>query len=57
MMYVWSEIIETLSLPHVVLPGRLQMSRVLVWREPGQQSAEGGLRIADETEVDLGAPA
>ena len=33
------------------------MSLVLVWREPGQQSAERGLRIADETEVDLGASA
>src|SRR5215813_14645332 len=51
------QLIESLSLPRVVLARHLQVSLVLVCRELGQQGAEGRLRIADETEVDLGPPA
>src|SRR5437899_3948601 len=51
------QLIETHAGLGVVFPGRLQMPVVLVLRELGQQRAERGFRIADETEVDLGAPA
>src|SRR5215510_11516015 len=51
------QLIESLSLPRVVLARHLQMPLVLVYRELGQQGAEGSLRIADETQIDLGPPA
>ncbi len=37
-----------------MFPGHLQMPVILVCRELRQQGAEGGLRIADQTEIDLG---
>src|SRR5215470_11972927 len=51
------QLIQSFSLPRVMLARHLQMPCVLVYRELGQQGVEGTLRIADETEVDLGPPA
>src|SRR5262249_58795970 len=45
--------VQTCALPIC----HLQMPLVLVYRELGQQGAEGSLRIADETQIDLGPPA